>query len=126
MKFQFVEGGDAVTGTNFACIHRVVPKVLVVHPTVFIAQKPVSADNFRIEVHLNLGILGYGLKGPGQVLYEDSLSFGYVIHIVIAAVTVVGQLFHQNVVVVTHAETHRGESHASVHLSPNFTQYRVR
>ena len=114
VELQLVQRGDAVVGPDFPGIHRVIPEVLVGYPPVLVAQQPVAADHLRVEVHLDLGVLGDYLKGARQVVDEDAAGLAESIHVVVSPVAVVGQLFHQHVVEIAHSDAHGSQRYALI------------
>ena len=124
-EFQLVEGRHAVSGSDFTGVHFVIAEVLIGNVPVFIAQEPVAADNLRVEFDLHLGIPGNNLEGSGEVLDEYAASLREGVHVVVRAIPIVGQLLHEDVVVVAHAETDSGEGHALIYVVLDLPQYRV-
>ncbi len=123
-ELLFIKSSNAVSGTDLARIHRVVAEVLVGLVAVFVTQQPVAVDGLRVEIDLHLGVLGDNLERSGEVFNKDALGLGERIDIVVGAITVVGELLHQNVVVVAHSETNRGQGDTLVDVLPDLVEDR--
>ena len=94
--------------------HRVVAEVRVGDVAVLVAQQAPAADQAGIEGHLGLHLTAHGLEGAGEVLPEHPLGVLQLVDVVVGAVSLVGELLHEHVVVVAHAEAHGGQGDALV------------
>ena len=101
-----------MTGAHLACIDLVITEVVVGHVAIFIADQAVACHRFRVEIDLDLGIFGNGLQRAGQVIDKEAARFFNIIDIGVEAIPLVGQLFHQRVIVVAHAHADRGHQNA--------------
>ena len=126
MALDLVQRGDAVPGADLAGVDRVVAEVLVGDGAVLEAEQPVAGHHLRVEVHLHLGVLGDGLQRAGQVVDEEAPRLVDGVHVGVDAVALVGQLLHQHVVVVAHAEADRGQIDAALGVLLDGAQDRLR
>jgi hypothetical protein len=93
-----------VPGADLAGVHFVVAEVVVRHVAIFIADQPVALHRLRVELDLNLGVPGNRQQRAGEFVHKDALGLLHRIDVGVEAVAVVGQLLHQRVVVVAHAQ----------------------
>ena len=121
-QFQLIKRGHAVSGADLSRVHLVIAEVIIGYVPVFVAQEPVAADHLRVELDLHLGVPGDDLEGSGEVIDEYAASLRQRVDVVVGAVAIVGQLLHQNVVVIAHAEADGGEGHALVDISLDLAQ----
>ena len=96
-----------MSGSHFSGVDGIDAEVLVGDPAVLISDQAVPAHHVGIEFDLHFGVLGDDLQHPGQVLHEHPPRLADGIHVGVVPVTVVGQLLHQDVVVIAHAESNR-------------------
>jgi len=102
LEHHGVHGSGAVTSTQLAGIHTVVPEILVGDGAVLVADQAVVGDHVGVEVDLHAGVAGDGLQGGGQVVDEQLAGLIQIVHIGVAAVAVVGQLLHKHIVQVAY------------------------
>jgi len=116
--FKEVEGihargnWDLTRHSKFSGVDLVVPEVFVGNVSVFITDKPVAFDLFRIEFDLKLNVLRDHLKGAVELVAKDLSSFLDAVDIVVVSVTFVGELLHHRVFVVAISEANRGHRDA--------------
>ncbi|CDC75061.1 unknown [Candidatus Colimorpha enterica] len=93
-----------MTRADLAGVLCVILKILVVQKPVFISDKAVLRNAFRVEGYLELYVASDGVKGREQVGAEDLFRLGVGVDVVINSVSVVGNGFHVSVAVVSGAE----------------------
>ena len=114
-----------MAGADLAGVDAVVAEVAVGDVAVLVAEQAPARDRFGVELDLRLGFLRDGLERPGEVLDEDLARFGESVDVVVGAVALVGQLLHEGVVVVAHAEADGGEGDAALGLFADPRQDRL-
>ena len=98
-----------MAGADLSRIHGVITEALIGDVTVLIADQAISTDGLWVELDLRLGVRRDGLQGAREVLDKDPTGLIQGVDVGVEAVSLIGQLLHQGIVVVTHAETNRGE-----------------
>ena len=101
---------------DFAGVLLVVIEVGRGQHAVLVAEQPVRRDLSRIELDLNLHVLGDGHEVAAHLLDEDLASLADAVDIGIDAVAVVGQLLQLAVLQVALAEAQDGEERAAGRL----------
>ena len=91
-------------GPNLAGVHAVVSEVAVGNVAVLVPDQAVAVDDIRVERDLDLRVPGYHLKVGGEVVGERLPRLGEVVDVDVVTVAVVGELFHEDIVVVAHAD----------------------
>ena len=109
---DLVERGDLVAGADLAGVDRVVVEILLAQRPVLIADQPVFADIGRVELDLDLDVLGDGEQRRGELLDEHLLRLARAVDVGVVAVPVVGDLLHHRFVVIAGAEAERGQGDA--------------
>ena len=103
-----------MAGADFAGVLLVVVEVLGPQHAVLVAEEPVAGHLARVELDLDLHVLGDGDERAGHLLDEHVAGFGAVVDVVVVAVAVVGDGFHHRVVEVAAAEAEHGEEDLGV------------
>ena len=113
---DFVERGHGVAGADFAGIFFVVVKIFGGEHAVFVADQPIAGDLGRVELDLDLHILGNRDERAGHFLDEHLAGFGEAVDIVLVAVAFARDRFHHRVVEIAPAEAEHGEEDAGLGL----------
>ena len=113
---DFVERGHRVAGPDLAGVLGVVVEILLVEHAVFVAEQAVAFDVLRVELDLDLHVLGDGDQRAGEPFDQQLLGLVDGVDVAVVAVALVGQLFQRRVLVVAHAETQHGQEDALLGL----------
>ncbi|MNO71084.1 hypothetical protein D3C76_619870 [compost metagenome] len=113
---DFIERGNRVPGADLTGIDLVVVEVLALQRTVLVAEQAVFADGRRVELELDLDVLRHHRKGRAQLIDQHLACLAQVVNVGVVAVAGVGQLLHQPLVVVVHAEAEGGQGNAAATL----------
>ena len=113
-RHDLVQRRHRVPRADFAGVLLVVVEILGPQHAVLVADEPVAGDLGRVELDLDLHVLGDRHQRAGHLLDEHAAGLGAVIDVVVVAVAVVGDRFHHRVVEVAAAEAEHGEEHAGV------------
>ena len=122
---DLVEGGDGLSGADFAGVFAAVFEFCLAHEAVFISKQTVFGDSLGIEADLALGIVGDGPE-VAALVHEDLDHLLFAVDIVIGAVAVVGQALHAAVLVVAGAEAHDAQVDAALLVALDHLHQRLR
>ncbi len=97
---------------HLARVLGVVVEVPIRQEPVLVAHQPIRLDPGRIELDLDLDVLGHGQERGAQFLDEHLLGLEDVVDVGVVAVPLVGQLLHLGVLEVAGAEAEHGQEDA--------------
>ena len=83
---------------------------------VLVADQPVGADLGRVELDLDLHVLGDRHQRAAHLLDEDLAGLGHRVDVGVVAVALVGERLHLGVLEVAAAEAEDGEEDAALRL----------
>ena len=109
---DFVEGGDAVAGADFAGVFGVVVEVFLGEETVFVADEAVAGDLGGVEFDLDFDVFGDGDEGAGHLFDQEFAGLAEAVDVAVVAVAFVGEGFHGAVFEVAGAVAEDGEEDA--------------
>ena len=115
-RHHFVQRRHRVSGAQLAGVLRVVGKVLGVQQAVLVADESVSGGPLRVELDLQLHVLGQREKGAAHLLDQHLPRLQEVVDVVEVAVAVVGDLLHLRVLQIAGSEAQHGQEDARVAL----------
>ncbi len=113
---DLVERGDAVAGADLAGVLGVVVEVARGEHAVLVADQAVGGNLGRVELDLDLDVLGDGHQGPAELGHQHLLRLGQGVDVGVVAVALVGQHLQRLVLVVAHAVAERGQEDAAAGL----------
>ena len=105
-----------VARADLAGVLGVVVEVLVGHDPVFVADQPVRADLGRVELDLDLDVLGDGDQRRAHLLDQHLVGLARRVDVGVVAVALVGELFEVAVLDVAHAEAEHAQEDAALGL----------
>jgi len=111
---QLVEGGDPLSGAHLAGVFGIVLEILIGQHAVFIAEQAKGADLGRIELHLDLDVVGLGKEVAAAFLDQHLFRLQQRIDIGIVAIAGIGENLHRVIMVIAHAETQHGQIDAAL------------
>ncbi len=98
-----------MAGADFAGVFLVVVEVLRCEHAILVTKQAVAGHGRRIELDLNLHVLGDRHQRAGHLLDEHLLGFLKRVDVSVVAVPLVGELFERRVFQVAHAVAQRAE-----------------
>jgi hypothetical protein len=110
-QHHLVQRRHLVAHADLAGVDGVDPEVGVGDRAVLVAEQAVARDHRRIELDLQLHVLGHDLEHRHQVGGEQLGRRGGAVDVVVVAVAAIAELLHQLGAVVAHAEADRRERH---------------
>ena len=111
---DLVEGSDGVSGTDFTGVFGIVVEVLFRKESVLVTDEAVGLDDRRIELDLDLHVLGDGDERAAHLIDEHFARFAEAVDVGIVAVSFVGEGFHGAVLGVGGAVTEHAEENAAL------------
>ena len=97
---------------HVARVHRIVVEVLALERAGLVAHEAILRHRRRIELHLQLHVLGDGEQRGARFLDQHFLRFAQRVDIRRHAIAVLGQRLRQLIAIVALAESEHGEENA--------------
>ncbi len=113
---DFVQGGHGVTGTDFTGIDLVVAEILAFQRAVFKADLAIFGHHRRVEFELDFHVFRHHCQRRRHFVHQHFLRFVQIVDIRVIAITGIGDLLQQLVVVVAGAEAEAGQRHTAFAL----------
>jgi hypothetical protein len=108
---HLVQRGDPMAGTHLAGVFPVVVEIFLGEQPVLVAEQAVGLHFRRIELDLDLYVLGHGEQGSSEFTDEYLLRFTEAVDIGIVPIPLVRHLLHLGVLQIPGTEAkHREES----------------
>ena len=101
---QLVQGSHPVTDADLARILRVIAERLVRQGPVLVADQPVGPHPGRVELDLDLDVIGQGEQGAAHLPDQHPVGLEQAVDVGVVAVALVGQQFHGIIAVIAPAE----------------------
>ena len=120
VQLDLIQRSDGVSRADLPGIHIIITEIVIGDGPVLETHQPIAHHDLRVEIHLYLGIQRDGLQGAGEIVNEQPFRLAHIIHIGIEAIPIIGELFHECIVVIVHAEADGGHGHAFLHVTANF------
>ena len=108
-----------MSGAHLSCILLVVCEVSIIESAVLVSDESVGGDHGRIELDLNLYVLGDGNKGSTHLLDQGLAGLEQAVDVCIVTIALVGELLHPTTLVVAHAKTKDAEEDTRLSLFLN-------
>ena len=108
-RHHFVQRRHRVARAELTGVLAVVLEVLLREQPVLVAQEPVRLHPRRVELDLDLHVLGHREERPAELLHEHLLRLAEAVDVGVVAVPLVGHLLHLRVLEVAGAEAQHGE-----------------
>ena len=106
-----------MAGANLSGILAIVVEVLVLEDPVLVANQPIGADGVRIELNLDLHVLGDGHERRARFLHEHAMRLVDRIEVGVVPIALVRQLLHRRVFQVAGTDAEDREKHAALPLA---------
>ena len=103
-------------GPDLSCIHPIIVKVLISQQAVFISYQPITCHIFRIELYLDLYILGNCDQCAAHLIYQYFFCLIETVKIIIIAVSIICQRLHFIVLDVAGAHSKNRQMNAAFFL----------
>ena len=116
LRRDLVDRGHRVARADLAGIDAVVVEVLALQRPRLVADQPVFGDGLRIELDLDLHVLGDREDRRRRILHQHLLGLGQRVDIGGRAVAVLGDRLHHLVVQIAAAEAEHRQEHAALAL----------
>jgi hypothetical protein len=108
-RHHLIQRSHGVSRADLARILLVVGEVFLGQQPVLVSQEAVCLHLCRVELDLNLHVLGHGEEGAAELPHEDFMGFAEVVDVGVVTVPLVGHLLHLGVLEVPGSKAEDGE-----------------
>ena len=106
---EFIENCDLLSCSDFSAVLGIIVKILGIHHAVLITDEAISLDIGRIKINLNLRVLRDGIEGSLQRGAHHTACLNVTVDIAVVAISLVGKLLCQGIIVIACSESEDGE-----------------